>query len=587
MTFIAIDPQVTLPTLDKLRAKIPADLDAHQIATQWFASFSKSIGSGDGHAVVDLFAEDDFRTIQGKPRVIAFLRDILPSELDGSDCISFQEPFTDLSWIQILFSFETPVGIGSGVIRLIPLASGDWTAHSVLTNLEDLKGFPERIGALRAHKPDHGKWLEKRQREIEFVDTEPKVVIIGAGQTGLAIAARLKCLDVPTLVVEKESRVGGRWRDRYEALCLHDPVWYDHMPYIPFPASWPTYTPAKKLADWLDFYAHSLELNIWTSSIITSLTQDASQITDANKPGKGTWTLTIKRGEGTERTFSAGHVVFAVGSGGGVPVTPNIPGMDEFPGKMLHSSEHKSARDHAGKKVIVGACTSAHDIAQDHQVHRFAYVMSAKTGIPILLGLYTEDGPQTDVADRINASFPIPLLKLMAKRLTNIIAEQDRELLEGLTKRGFKLNYGEDGSGSLILAWKRGGGFTSVHVGASQLIIDGKIKLKNDAQISRFTTDGIQFDDGSEIPADVVIFATGYGDAREPARRLIGDKLADKLLRVWGLNDEGEINSVWRWSGVSGLYFMMGNFALCRFHSKHVALPIEEGGFGNHYTKRS
>ncbi|TDL21200.1 FAD/NAD(P)-binding domain-containing protein [Rickenella mellea] len=641
MTFAAIDPQVSLPTIDKLRFTIPPDLDAAHVAAQWFASFSRAIASTDAASVVDLLAEDafwrdvlaltwDFRTIQRKDRILSFLNDVLPDvklgELkikdDHGKGVEFQQPFPDLAWIQVLFTFETSVGIGSGVVRLIPIpptsgsgsgsSSSEWKAHSILTNLEDLKNHPEHIGHLRSHSPTHGnKWLSKRQRELDFAagERQPRVVVIGAGQSGLDVAARLKALDVPTLVVENEGRVGSRWRERYEALCLHDPVWYDHMPYIPFPPTWPTYTPAKKLADWLESYAHSLELNIWTNSTVTSLSQDSSLVSNLDKPGKGAWTITIKRGdangkgegdgEGEERTFQVDHVVFAVGLGGGVPVMPRFPGMDEFKGKVVHSSSHKSALEHAGKKVVVvGACTSAHDIAADcvecgvdvtMYQRSSTYIMSVKNGIPILLGLYTEDGPPTDIADRISASFPVPFLKLMAQRLTSVIAEADKETLEGLEKSGFKLNYGEDGSGFFILAWRRAGGYY-FDVGASQMIVDGKIKLKNDAQIARFTKGGIQFDDGSEVPADVVIFATGYGDAREPARKLIGDKLADKLLPVWGLNDEGEINSVWRWSGVPGLYFMMGNLALCRFHSKHVALQIkaiEEGVFGNHYTKRS
>jgi lysine/ornithine N-monooxygenase len=129
------------------------------------------------------------------------------------------------------FTFETAVGLGSGILRLVSTKdSGDlkaaWKAHSIFTNLESLKGFPEKINGLRDHNPLHGGWVEKRTKEVELADDtpQPAVIVVGGGQSGLQIAARLKVHDIPTLVVEKQDRVGDQWRNRYEALCLHDPV---------------------------------------------------------------------------------------------------------------------------------------------------------------------------------------------------------------------------------------------------------------------------------------------------------------------------------------------------------------------------
>ena len=112
----------------------------------------------------------------------------------------------------------------------------------------------------------------------------------------------------------------------------------------------------------------------------------------------------------------------------------------------------------------------------------------------------------------------------------------------------------------------------SLDNGCSQLIIDGKIGIKSDSQISHFTKNSIVFENGSELPADVVICATGYGDCKALVKELIGPELAKDLSPVWGLNKEGEVNGVWRWSGVPRLYFMVGNFMLSRYHSKHLAL---------------
>ena len=109
-------------------------------------------------------------------------------------------------------------------------------------------------------------WLERREAEREFSDTEPQVVVVGAGQGGLTVAARLGQLGVDTLVVERNDRVGDNWRKRYHSLVLHDPVWYDHLPYLPFPDHWPVFTPKDKLADWFESYAAAMELNVWTGT---------------------------------------------------------------------------------------------------------------------------------------------------------------------------------------------------------------------------------------------------------------------------------------------------------------------------------
>jgi len=218
------------------------------------------------------------------------------------------------------------------------------------------------------------------------------------------------------------------------------------------------------------------------------------------------------------------------------------------------------------------------------------YIMSTKNGMPVLLGgLYSENGPPVDIADRMNASFPNKFVKPVHQRLVKVIAEADKEILNGLKKRGFKLTLGEDDSGFLPLVWKKGGGYY-LDVGASQLIIDGKIKLKNDSLIKCFTKTGIKFENGSELPADVVIFATGYGDARDPIRKICGDEIGDKCTPLWGLDEEQEILGTCRYVGIPNLWVMMGNLALCRFHSKHLALQIkaiEEKKFGTRYMSNA
>ncbi|KIP03530.1 hypothetical protein PHLGIDRAFT_110740 [Phlebiopsis gigantea 11061_1 CR5-6] len=586
----------SLPTFDKLGVEQPKDVNTETISRAWVARFAQFVSAKDIDGLLSILTEDgwwrdlfsvtwDLRTFQGPEKIRKFLEDKLEDSGFGNvsfKSAQFSQPFADMAWIVAQFEFETKIAKGRGLTRLVPTQAG-WKAVVVCTILEDLKDFPEQIGVLRNHLPNHGKWAEQRNEERRFSERDPAVLIIGGGQSGLNIAARLKHLGVTNLVIERHSRIGDQWRDRYDALCLHDPVWSNHMPYFNFPPNWPVYTPAQKLANWLEFYAEAMELNIWLSSVATGATRN---------PETGKWHVTVKRNDGTERLFHVDHVVFALGLGGGTAYTPHISGQEDFEGQVLHSTAHRSAIDHVGKKVVVvGACTSAHDICADYAEHGVDVTLFQRSSTCIMSALrekpnYREGGPPVDEADRLENSMPVLFSKLLAQRTTAYVKKQDAAVLEGLAKIGYKLNFGEDDSGHLFLALKRGGGFY-LDVGACQMLIDGKIKLKNGTHIERFTDKGLKFEDGSEIEADVVIFATGLGDARDPIRSIIGEEEGRKLTPIWGLNEEGEIRTAWREIGLPNAWYMMGNLAWSRFYSKHLALQIkakQEGIFPGRYS---
>jgi putative flavoprotein involved in K+ transport len=469
---------------------------------------------------------------------------------------------------------------------VMPDGAGSWKAWTVLTTVDELKGFEEPLGPRRDMGVSHGEqrarlsWLERRQQEREFTDSEPAVLVVGAGQGGLTVAARLGQLGLDTLVVERNPRVGDNWRNRYRSLVLHDPVWYDHMPYLPFPAHWPVFTPKDKLADWFEAYVAAMELNVWTGTEFLG-----GEFDDTSRQ----WTVRVRRADGTERTLRPHHVVLATGMSG-VPNIPTIAGVDDFAGTVCHSSAHPGGAEFAGRKaIVVGCCNSGHDIAQDFyeqgadvtMVQRSStHVMSSENGIAVLFaGVYEEGGPPVEDADMMFSSLPYPLVGELHKGATKVLAEMDADLLAGLEKVGFKVDFGDDGTGLFMKYLTRGGGYY-IDVGASRLIADGKIKIKQGVEIERFTRDGVVFSDGTSLPADVVVLATGYQNMRESARRLLGDTVADRCRPVWGLDDEGELRTIWRRSGHDRLWFMGGNLQQARTYSKFLALQIkadEEG----------
>jgi hypothetical protein len=263
--------EATLPTLNKFgfTSSDFDDVDALSVAQNWIKAFGSACEADSVQRVLDLLLDSNFvspplskasppaselnqepsvywrdllaltwdlRTFESTPVIRQFLQDRLKlSEIrnvkinttDKGAFPALQLPYPDLAWIQALFRFETKIGLGSGVVRLVPTKKSDgieWKAHCIFTNLEDLKGFPEKIGHLRDFDANTGTWESLRLKEREFADEDPPVIIIGGGQSGLDVAARLRCLGIKSLVIEKNERIGDNWRNRYDALCLHDPV---------------------------------------------------------------------------------------------------------------------------------------------------------------------------------------------------------------------------------------------------------------------------------------------------------------------------------------------------------------------------
>ncbi|GAW16513.1 hypothetical protein ANO14919_059420 [Xylariales sp. No.14919] len=595
------------------------DVDPSKIASNLVGDFNKALAVKDYSAVANLFAEDGywrdhlalswvFRTIQTPPRIVDFLQSCTKSrdgfrlksiDVDartstGSPKIVPVDASGTVSGIQFFIKVATVHGAGVGLARLVK-QDGQWKIFTLYTRLEELAGHEEAIshrrvkGAEHGGKPGRKNWAEKRVADAEFTaGNEPAVLVIGAGQAGLTAAARLKMLGVDTLIIDQNERVGDNWRKRYHQLVLHDPVWYDHMPYLNFPAQWPIFTPKDKLAQFFESYANLLELNVWTKTELVYTKWDES---------KKVWTVIVnrKREDGTSdiRTFHPRHLIQATGHSG-KKNQPSMKGVENFKGdRLCHSSEFPGARENSqGKKaIVVGSCNSAHDIAQDFLEKGYditivqrssTHVVSSKAITEIALkGLYSEDGPPVDDADLLLHGLPTPVLKAIQIKVAERQAECDKDMLDGLDKAGFKVDRGPDGAGLFFKYFQRGGGYY-IDVGASQLIADGKIKVKQGKEIDEVLPRGLRFEDGTELEADEIVFATGYQNMRTQTRLMFGDEVADRVGDVWGFNSEGEIRTIWQRSGHPGFWFHGGNLAMCRYYSRLLALQIkglEEGLF--------
>lgn len=483
--------------------------------------------------------------------------------------------------IEAIFEFSTAEGRGAGIVRLSAGADGDddVKAWLISTTLESLTGHEEKIGANRptgsAYSRNFGgdNWVDVRRKAAAYADREPTVLVVGGAQAGLSIAARLNQLGVDTLLVEKWPRIGDSWRKRYHSLALHNSIHLNHLPYMEFPPTWPKYIPKDMLGNWFEFYADAMEINCWTNTEFVAGTWDEKT---------KTWTAQLKHADGTERVVKPRHIVFANGVSS-YPYIPDLPGLEDFKGEVVHSEGFDSGAGWTGKKaLIMGTGSSANDIALDlhsHGVDTTLIQRGSTTVVSInpsarLNEAIWDEGPPLADCDLIVASATPKLITKAYKAVTKRMMELDKEMIDGLKGIGFKFDIGEDETGHQMKYFRRGGGY-NLDAGSSELMIKGELGLLQYDRIERFTAEGALLKDGTTVPADVVVLATGYFPQKELVRRALGEEVAERIGPVWGLGPDGELNNMFKRTPQEGVWFIAGGLAQCRINSKYLALQIK------------
>ena len=575
-----------------------------QRAQAWLDAFGQALASGQPDAVLPLFDADcywrdlvsftwNIRTQEGHGAI----RDMLAARQADTAASKFalEGEATEADGVlEAWFTFETRVSRGRGHLRLKNSTQGD-KAWTLLTTMVELKGFEEKKGSRRIKGAEHGvhkgrkSWLELRQDEqarLGYTE-QPYVLIIGGGQGGIMLAARLRRLGVPTIVVEKNERPGDSWRKRYKSLCLHDPVWYDHLPYLPFPDDWPVFAPKDKVGDWLEMYTKVMEINYWGSTTAKKATFDEA---------KGEWTVVVDRA-GQEVTLRPKQLVFALGVSG-YPNVPKIAGAETFEGDQHHSSKHPGPEQYAGKNcVVLGSNNSAHDICAALWEHGANVTMVQRSSTHIapsdslmelaLGGLYSEEAVKNGIdhhkADLIFASVPYRIMHTFHIPVYEEMKKRDADLYSRLEKAGFLLDFGDDGSGLFMKYLRRGSGYY-IDVGASELVANGSIHLKSGVNIDRIKPRSVTLSDGTELPADLIVYATGYGSMNHWLADLVSPEVADRVGKVWGLGSsttkdpgpwEGELRNMWKPTNQQQLWIHGGNLHQSRHYSQFLSLQLK------------
>jgi putative flavoprotein involved in K+ transport len=590
---------------DTIEKPATADLTPQARVDAWLADFEAALAVRDVARVVAKFAVDSFwrdlvsftwnlKTVEGRDGVA----DMLGARLAETSPSGFRtrEPASDDGdgVTSAFIEFETAVGRGTGHLRLKGDPDGNDLAWTLLTAMQELKGYEERkgptrtMGAVHGSDPDTRSWAERRHDEEASLGytTQPYTLVVGGGQGGIALGARLRQLGVPAIVVDRQERPGDQWRNRYKSLCLHDPVWYDHLPYLPFPQNWPVFAPKDKIGDWLEFYTRVMEVPYWSKTSCLSASFDET---------KKEWTVEVDR-DGERLTLHPTQLVLATGMSG-KPSVPTLPGQDVFRGDQHHSSAHPGPDAYAGKRaVVIGSNNSAHDICKalvengvdTTMVQRSStHIVRSDSLMEIGLGaLYSEQavasGMTTEKADLTFASLPYRIMHEFQIPLYDQMRERDKDYYARLAAAGFELDWGDDDSGLFMKYLRRGSGYY-IDVGACELIADGSIKLAH-GQVDHLAEDAVVLSDGTVLPADVVVYATGYGSMNGWAADLIGQDVADKVGKVWGLGSdttkdpgpwEGEQRNMWKPTQQENLWFHGGNLHQSRHYSLYLALQLK------------
>jgi putative flavoprotein involved in K+ transport len=583
-----------------MTAALPPAETATAVAA-WLADFGDALAAGDPVAAAALFGQDcywrdliaftwNIRTFEGRAEITEMLAATLPRVIPGGWRITDgEEPAETGGVTEAWIEFETAAGRGRGHLRL-----RDGLCWTLLTTLGELKGHEEPQGLSRPKGVQHGAsreritWLEEREHEASELGTteQPYVLIVGGGQGGIVLGARLRQLGVPTIIVDKRGRPGDQWRSRYKSLCLHDPVWYDHLPYLKFPDNWPVFAPKDKIADWLESYTRIMELNYWPDTEAKGAAYD-----EATRE----WTVSVER-DGQPMVLRPAQLVLATGMSG-KPNLPAFPGMELFRGDQHHSSAHPGPDAYRGKTcVVIGSNNSAFDIcgalwengADVTMVQRSStHIVRSGTLMDIgLSALYSEQavaaGMTTDKADLVFASIPYRIMHEFQIPLYDQMRERDKDFYDRLESAGFDHDWGDDGSGLFMKYLRRGSGYY-IDVGAADLVADGEVKLVN-GQVDHLTENAVVLADGTELPAELVVYATGYNSMNGWAADLISPEVADKVGKCWGLGSdttmdpgpwEGEERNMWKPTQQEALWFHGGNLHQSRHYSLYLALQLK------------
>lgn len=490
---------------------------------------------------------DTIRTLNSRDLVYGALKELVARKHSSPFRLSGTAPRPiPFGWVDLDILFEvqhgTLTGTGAGIVSVLQSPDGEWRIWMLRTWLECFEGHGH---------PDQTKSLNQQNGTSNGV-SDPSTaaydaIIVGGGQSGLATAGRLQALGLKYLLIEKTPQIGDVWRNRYESLRFHTPKEYDVLPFDwRFPEEDDKNLPAERIGAGHQAWAELFGINVRTGTTVSSATYDGTS---------GMWTVDTTSAEGGS-SYKAKNLVLTIGPSASAPISPPWASPDNveasgFTGDIMHSSVWRSAKAWAGKRgIVVGVANTGHDVAEDMANAGMVTTMVQRGEtmvLPVewLYAIFDRDyhpGKLTTVADREQATFPNKVVREITNMVVHGLVRANPERFDALEKQGFKV----DRFGDLYAClFERFGGHY-VDIGASARIAKGEIKIKS-APIKGLAQDGLVFEDGTTIPADLVVLATGFNhDFRLDAGQIIGEKSAKLMGDFGGLDAEGEMRGLAR-----------------------------------------
>ncbi|KAF5739006.1 putative monooxygenase [Tripterygium wilfordii] len=315
-------------------------------------------------------------------------------------------------------------------------------------------------------------------------------VIVGAGPSGLATAACLREQGVPYVVLEKADCIASLWQKRtYDRLKLHLPKQFCQLPNLPFPKDFPEYPSKKQFIEYLESYARRFEISPKFNECVQTARYDETS---------GLWRVKTVSTIGSSRTeieYICRWLVVATGENAEC-VTPDIEGLAEFGGEVIHACDYKSGEKYKGKKVLVVGCgNSGMELSLDLCNYNADPSIVVRSSVHVLpreiLGKST-----FELAVLMMAWLPIWLVDKLLLFLAWLA-------LGNIEKFGLK----RPSMGPMQL--KSTHGKTPVlDVGALAKIRSGDIKVV--PGIKRFAKGQVELENGEKLDIDSVVLATGY-----------------------------------------------------------------------------
>ncbi|KAF4629510.1 hypothetical protein G7Y89_g8635 [Cudoniella acicularis] len=593
--------------LPKLTAIVDWDaLDASTTAEQVVKGFSTALESADKNAFADIFLAHQsywrdtlaitshLRTFKDCDVIAPVLTELnRERRINGIAIIPGSAQIVvaseTLKWLECFFTFKTtvPQATCTGRLMLLPRVSehgpASWKIWTLSTWLTGFDMYPEDERRLRTpSKPLSGE---------DHLCAD--VLIIGGGNAGLVVAARLKALGVDYLVIDQNANVGDNWSLRYDCLRFHVGKSFCETPYLPYPKEATNALTRDELANQVKRFADEFRIHVLHRTTVKATAYDNES---------GSWALQLLCDK-AEKTVSCKHLVLATGVGFQGPYMPELLGVGQYEGVNIHSTNYKSASLLAEQGVqsalVIGSANTAFDIMEDcyNAELRTTMVQRSPTYVipmsyllhPEGLGVY--DYVPAEIGDAITQAGPLavggPLLGLTHAKLA--AAETDR--YAGLAKAGFQVTNCTQSDLVAHLLERCGGHFVDMGTGV-ELLATKKVGIKSGVSPESYTASGLKFGDGSTLDADAIIWCTGFGDAdvRQGVSSILGDgaeAIQNKMEATWGVDAEGEVRGLWkRHADVDNFWVMGGGTAQHRWYSKVVALQIKgalEGIFPRAY----